>query len=87
LALQKYERAANGMRASRLYDVAVALGVPVGFFFEDYGTPHPMDEALFPNHQLDKLIAAFVGLESPQIQQKFVDAALKMAAFYGGDEA
>ena len=33
--IQKYERGANRMGASRLYDLAQALGVPVSYFFED----------------------------------------------------
>jgi transcriptional regulator with XRE-family HTH domain len=31
--LQKYERGANRVGASRLYDIAKALKVPVAFFF------------------------------------------------------
>ena len=33
--IQKYEKGANRMAASRLYDVARILGVPVSYFFED----------------------------------------------------
>jgi transcriptional regulator with XRE-family HTH domain len=32
--VQKYETGANRISASRLWDVAAALGVPVSFFFE-----------------------------------------------------
>ena len=32
--LQKYETGANRISASRLWDIAEALGVPVSFFFE-----------------------------------------------------
>ncbi|GAB6967474.1 helix-turn-helix transcriptional regulator [Komagataeibacter kakiaceti JCM 25156] len=32
--IQKYERGRNRVGASRLYDLAVVLGVPVAFFFE-----------------------------------------------------
>lgn len=35
--IQKYERGINRMGASRLYDFARALGVPVSYFFEGYG--------------------------------------------------
>ena len=31
--VQKYERGTNKVGASRLYDLAIALGVPVSFFF------------------------------------------------------
>ncbi|WP_417585108.1 helix-turn-helix domain-containing protein [Nitrincola sp.] len=33
--VQKYERGANRVSASRLYDVAEALGVPVSSFYDD----------------------------------------------------
>lgn len=34
--IQKYERGANRMGSSRLFEFAKILGVPVSFFFEDY---------------------------------------------------
>jgi len=34
--VQKYERGANRLSASRLYDFARKLDVPIGFFFEGY---------------------------------------------------
>lgn len=33
--IQKYERGANRVGASRLYDIATALDVPISFFFDD----------------------------------------------------
>ncbi len=33
--IQKYETGMNRVSASRLYDIATALAVPVAFFFED----------------------------------------------------
>lgn len=33
--IQKYERGTNRVSASRLYDIAQALGVGVGYFFQD----------------------------------------------------
>lgn len=35
--VQKYERGANRISASRLYDLAKVLDVPVSFFFDDMG--------------------------------------------------
>lgn len=38
--VQKYERGANRVSASRLHDIARVLDVPVGFFYDDMpGTP------------------------------------------------
>lgn len=34
--VQKYERGSNRMGSSRLYEFAKLLGVPVGYFFEEY---------------------------------------------------
>jgi Predicted transcriptional regulators len=36
--IQKYETGMNRVSASRLYEIATALGVPVSFFFEGLGT-------------------------------------------------
>lgn len=36
--VQKYERADNRIGASRLYQIAEALGVHVSYFFEGYGS-------------------------------------------------
>ncbi|GBR31654.1 helix-turn-helix domain-containing protein [Acetobacter orleanensis] len=36
--VQKYERGANRVGASRLYDLASALDVPISFFFDDMPT-------------------------------------------------
>ncbi len=35
--VQKYERGANRVGASRLYDISRALDVPISFFFDDMG--------------------------------------------------
>jgi len=51
--IQKYERGANRVGASRLYDLAQVLDVPIGFFFDDMqearpsapsSTPQPFSE-------------------------------------------
>jgi transcriptional regulator with XRE-family HTH domain len=36
--IQKYETGMNRISASRLWDIAVALGVPVSYFFEGLGS-------------------------------------------------
>ncbi|GAA3678227.1 MULTISPECIES: helix-turn-helix domain-containing protein [Acetobacter] len=37
--IQKYERGTNRVGASRLYDIATALDVPISFFFDDMASP------------------------------------------------
>lgn len=37
--IQKYERGANRISASKLYDIACSLGSPLGYFFEGLADP------------------------------------------------
>ena len=41
--LQKYERGANRISASRLFNLSQVLEVPVGFFFDDMPAPEDMN--------------------------------------------
>lgn len=43
--LQKYERGANRISASRLFNLGQVLGVPVGFFFDDLPAPDALANA------------------------------------------
>ncbi|EIE48909.1 Cro/Cl family transcriptional regulator [Salipiger aestuarii] len=43
--IQKYETGANRVSASRLWDIADALDVPVSFFFEGIETEQDTDDA------------------------------------------
>ncbi|MDO6726686.1 MAG: helix-turn-helix domain-containing protein [Cognatishimia sp.] len=43
--IQKYETGANRVSASRLWDIAEALDVPVSFFFEGIGEPAQAKQA------------------------------------------
>lgn len=51
--IQKYETGANRVSASRLWDIADALGVPVGFFFDGMEDGNrqqqPADGSLVPS--------------------------------------
>lgn len=40
--VQKYERGANRVSASKLFDAAQVLGVPIGYFFD--GLPQPISD-------------------------------------------
>lgn len=50
--VQKYERGANRIGASRLFDLSVALGTPVTFFFEDM----PESASRLSPRQIDKAL-------------------------------
>lgn len=43
--IQKYERGANRVSASRLFDIAKVLDVPIGFFYDDM----PLDPMTAPS--------------------------------------
>jgi transcriptional regulator with XRE-family HTH domain len=59
--IQKYECGANRVTASRLYELAVALNVPVGYFFEGIAIQQPPGEAPSTQPANDRdLIAADV---------------------------
>ena len=75
--IQKYESGANRVSASRLWDLAAALDVPVSFFFEEIDRPlADNDDATSPtmmqaNVMHDKetleLVRAYYGLaEGPR---------------------
>lgn len=58
--IQKYERGANRISASRLYAFAKALRVPVSYFFE--GVPQAISRQVTPSNRaaMEPELAAFV---------------------------
>ena len=65
--IQKYESGANRISASRLWDLAKALEMPVSFFFDGLdqgkgGEPNA-DEGLLQNKETMDLIRAYYGLD------------------------
>ncbi|ACL55274.1 helix-turn-helix domain-containing protein [Methylobacterium nodulans] len=82
--IQKYEKGANRISASRLQQIAEMLGVPVGFFYE--GAPRPenwLDEEhvevarqpgsdLFWTSQDLQLVRAFQRVDDPQVRRRLV---------------
>jgi len=60
--VQKYERGANRISASRLYEIAGVLGVSVSYFFEDL--PDPAGAAPDPASAAGRVLNAL--LESPE---------------------
>lgn len=57
--VQKYERGTNRMGSSRLFEFAKLLGVPVGYFFEAYGTDDAYPTASAP--------AGMAGMAEPEM--------------------
>ena len=60
--VQKYERGVNRVSASKLFDIARFLGVPVGFFFEGLVSDAAPD--VDPAHGVEERMQAL--LSSPQ---------------------
>ncbi len=92
--VQKYERGANRIGASRLHDLSRVLDVPVSFFFDDMdpvrapaipaGFAEPPAEA-FDSDPLRKretveLISAYYRIEDPVIRRRLFDLAKALAA-------
>lgn len=70
-AVQKYEAGSVRISASRLYEVARALGTTPGLFFEGYGegaeAPAFEPSALRPR-EIATLISGFARIGDPQLQ-------------------
>ena len=65
--IQKYETGANRVSASRLWDIAKALGVPITFFFEGTEQPGSMLSA-FPDRGTAELLRIWMSLSDRQKQ-------------------
>ena len=78
--VQKYERGSNRVSASKLYDMAKALQVPVTFFFEGLADP-TSDNAPHPSATANRAVTDFIntteGLELAQIFPKVRPASVR----------
>lgn len=97
--VQKYERGANRIGASRLFDLARALGVDVDYFYEDMGeevaaaSSRQMTHGTSASqlHQLDllgnretlELVRAYYRIEDPEIRRRVHQLAKALAAVTG----
>jgi transcriptional regulator with XRE-family HTH domain len=92
--VQKYERGANRVGASRLYDLARVLDVPVSYFFEELGDisgpGSPGDQATEPfqsnpmmKRETLELVRAYLRISDPQIKRRLFELAKALAAFSG----
>lgn len=80
--IQKYERGANRISASRLYDLAKVLRVPPSYFFE--GLPSPtlptMRDGDPMTHPLTlAVVSAFIRIRSPRIRAALLALLKSMA--------
>ncbi len=91
--IQKYEKGANRISASRLFQMAQILGVPVQFFFEDLpqqknnDTPDGLGEARDQGSIMDflgsseglQLNRQFARIESPAVRRSIIELVRSLA--------
>jgi transcriptional regulator with XRE-family HTH domain len=89
--IQKYERGANRVSASKLFEIADALGVDVGYFYDGLVQPVPaladgpqkkycaaLSEKRFPSRpdpESEDLLALFQGIGSAKYRRQLLELA------------
>lgn len=85
--IQKYEKGANRVGASRLFQLAQVLEVPVSYFFDDLDTgAQPHGQAGFAESKSQDFVLeflnsreglelnrAFVKIQDPQVRRRVID--------------
>jgi transcriptional regulator with XRE-family HTH domain len=98
--VQKYERGANRIGASRLHDLSRVLDVPVSFFFDDmdpvrapaipagFAEPPPaesMDSDPLRKRETVELVSAYYRIEDLVVRRRLFDLAKALA--FGGERS
>lgn len=85
--VQKYERAANRISASKLWEIAQVLGVSVAYFYEGLGEPAHAERAspdvvhaLVLTPEGAALAAAFPQIRERRVRRKIVELARLLVA-------
>jgi transcriptional regulator with XRE-family HTH domain len=83
--VQKYEKGANRVAASRLFDIANALGMPIPYFFERLLAAAPQeDDALaledsMATPEAHDLQMAFAKIDTPKVRRSVVNLVRAIA--------
>ena len=91
--VQKYERGANRIGASRLHDLSQVLDVPVSFFFDDTdpvrapaipaGFAEPASEAFdadpLRRRETVELVSAYYRIDDPALRRRLFELAKALA--------
>ncbi len=97
--VQKYERGANRVSASKLYEIARELQVPVGFFYQGLDDTSTVDgenytrawsqvfEALLSDPNGPALAEAYVAIRRKSVRRALVDMVRVIAANDQDDNA
>lgn len=99
--VQKYERGANRVGASRLYDLSRVLEVPVSFFFDDMPdeissksvherremseSPDPFDNDPMNRRETLELVRAYYRISDPNQRKKVFELVKSMGALQNAD--
>ena len=77
--VQKYEKGANRISASRLYDISQILDVLPGYFFEEISgmerskqsqSPRPAEADQLNRRETLELVRAYYGIADPKVRQE-----------------
>ncbi len=88
--IQKYERGANRISASVLFQLSEALEVPISFFFDDMPdalkksnhmdkVPAAPDLAVFSSQDAQDLLSAYGQIKDPKLQRSMFELAKSLA--------
>jgi transcriptional regulator with XRE-family HTH domain len=100
--VQKYERGANRVGASRLFDLSRVLDVPVSFFFDDMSEeveslsprlilglkeePVAFEADPMTKRETLELVRAYYRITDPQVRRRVLDLAKALGAVVGTPE-
>lgn len=90
--VQKYERGSNRISASRLYELARILAVPVTYFYEGVenldstaapilpeAASAPFEAEQLSSRETHDLLRFYYGLPDPQVRRRFLDLLKSIA--------
>jgi transcriptional regulator with XRE-family HTH domain len=93
--VQKYERGANRVSSSRLFDLVRILGVPIAYFFDEMGsdvsqqspatlagkTPKKVDQESDPAARREtlELVRAYYGIEDVAVRKRLTNLIREIA--------
>lgn len=89
--VQKYEKGVNRISAGRLYEVAAALGVPIGYFYDGASDLLPKSKARVGEHsdtatppilspEAVELVTAFESIVDPAMRKTLLETVTNTAA-------
>jgi transcriptional regulator with XRE-family HTH domain len=91
--VQKYEKGSNRVSASRLFEMAEILGVPVQYFYEEMaspaappagdesaGTPGEALADLMSSREGQQLSEAFTSIKNAEVRRRIIDLVKALAA-------